>query len=310
MSYAFVFPGQGAQYVGMGRAMAEAYPAAAEIIARADEALGRPLSQLLYEGPSEELTLTWNTQPAILTVSIACLEALKGECDLSPVAVAGHSLGEYSALVAAGAMDFEDAVRTVEKRGRFMQAAVPVGVGAMYAVLGLDADKLAALCEEVSGPDGLAAVANDNCPGQVVISGSAKAVEQVAVLAKEAGAKRAVPLNVSAPFHCTLMDPAAKKLSGELGKIAFKTPTAPVVTNVDAKAHSDADGISDRLVQQVSGAVLWNDCVKTLSGMGVDKLVEIGPGKVLSGLTRRIDRSIGMNNIEDPDSLKAFVEGL
>ncbi len=310
MGYALVFPGQGSQYVGMGRAMAEAYPEAARIISRADEALGRPLSQLIYEGPSEELTLTWNTQPAILTVSVACLAALKSETDIVPLAVAGHSLGEYSALVAAGAMDFEDAVRTVEKRGRFMQDAVPVGVGAMYAILGLDAPQLAELCAQASGDEGQAAVANDNCPGQVVISGSAKVVELVAKQAKEAGARRTVPLNVSAPFHCALMDPAAKRLAEELKGVSFSAPSAPVVANIDALAHSDAEGIAVRLVRQVSGTVLWQGCIKTIVGLGVDKLVEIGPGKVLSGLTRRIDRGLGMNNIEDPDSLKAFVEGM
>ncbi len=310
MGYAFIFPGQGSQYVEMGREMAAIYPEAAAVFERANQALGRDLVKLINEGPAQELTLTWNAQPAILTVSVACLEALKARVELTPLAVAGHSLGEYSALVAAGALSFEDAVRTVEKRGRYMQDAVPVGLGKMCAVLGLGTDELERLCEEVSTEGDIVGVANDNCPGQVVVSGHAGAVGRLAQIAKANGAKRTVELNVSAPFHSALMEPAALMLSGDLAALGFKSPSVPVVANVDGKANTDVARIPALLKSQVNGAVLWQDCIRALAALGADKLVEIGPGKVLTGMTRRIDRGIESFNIENPASLDSFVGGL
>lgn len=248
MSLAFVFPGQGSQYVGMGRALAEADAAARQTLAEADEALGRPLTRLLFEGPEDELRITWNTQPAILAVSVACLRALAGRGVGAPAAAAGHSLGEYSALVAAGALGFADALRAVERRGRFMQEAVPLGVGAMAAVLGLEADQVAALCREVSRPGAVVEVANDNSPGQIVVSGHAAAVEEAGRRAKEAGAKRAVPLPVSAPFHCSLMAPAGERLAEVLAAVSFADPRFPVVANVDARVYRTAGEIAGRLV--------------------------------------------------------------
>jgi [acyl-carrier-protein] S-malonyltransferase len=294
----------------MGRALAAVSPEAEAVFRQADEALGRPLSKLIAEGPSEELTFTWNTQPAILTVSVACLAALRARVNLAPVAVAGHSLGEYTALVAAGAMDFADAVRIVEKRGRFMQEAVPLGVGTMYAVLGLDVGVLESICREVSKPGNLVAVANDNCPGQTVISGHVAAVAEAAEKAKSAGAKRAVELQVSAPFHCALMEPAAERLSKELEGVTFAAPSVPVVANVDGEPNMNPSRIALLLRRQVSSPVLWQACVRKLAGLDAKTVVEIGPGKVLSGLAKRIDSTLGVVNVEDPATLEAFVGGL
>lgn len=310
MKYGFVFPGQGSQYVGMGLELAAAFPEAAAVFKRADEVLGRSLSGLIKDGPEEELRLTWNTQPAILTTSIACLAALRARTPVAPIAFAGHSLGEYSALVAAGAMTFEDAVATVEKRGRYMQEAVPVGMGAMYAILGLETEKVEALCAEYSTGAEVVALANDNSPGQLVISGHADAAAKVAEAAKAAGAKRAVPLAVSAPFHCALMDPAAKRLAGDLAKLVFSAPLAPVVANVDAKPNSDASRIAGLLAEQVSSRVRWTESVRALKCLGAETLVEIGPGKVLCGLIKRIESDLTAANVENAASLDAFVGGL
>lgn len=310
MRYGFVFPGQGSQYVGMGLELAAAYPEAASVIRRADEVLARPLSALLKDGPEEELRLTWNTQPAILTVSIACLAALKARVDLSPMAVAGHSLGEYSALVAAGAMTFEDAVATVEKRGRYMQEAVPVGMGAMYAILGLEADKVAEICDKFSTGGKVVALANDNSPGQLVISGHADAAALAAEAAKAAGAKRAVPLPVSAPFHCPLMAPAAEKLAADLASVKFSAPSVPVVANVDAAPNTDPSRIAGLLATQVASQVRWTESVRALKTMGVDTLVEIGPGKVLCGLIKRIEADLNTANVENVTSLDGFAGGV
>jgi [acyl-carrier-protein] S-malonyltransferase len=307
MGCAFVFPGQGSQYVGMGRALARVSPAAARVFEEADAALGRGLGKLIEEGPEEELRLTWNTQPAILTASVACFRALREKSGVRPVAVGGHSLGEYSALVAAGAMDFADAVRAVEKRGRYMQEAVPVGLGAMYAVLGLDAGPLGEICGRASTSDEIVRVANDNCPGQIVISGHTTAVERAAKLALEAGAKRAVPLAVSAPFHCELMAPAAERLAGDLAGIVFRAPSAPVAANAEGKLNGDPARIPDLLRRQVCLPVLWQDCVKAMRAAGADIFVEIGPGKVLSGLVKRIDKGVATINIEDSAGLDAFL---
>lgn len=310
MRYGFVFPGQGSQYVGMGLELAAAYPEASRIVRRADEVLARPLSALLKDGPEEELRLTWNTQPAILTVSIACLAALKARVDLSPMAVAGHSLGEYSALVAAGAMTFEDAVATVEKRGRYMQEAVPVGMGAMYAILGLETDKVAEICDKFSTGGKVVALANDNSPGQLVISGHADAAALAAEAAKAAGAKRAVPLPVSAPFHCPLMAPAAEKLAADLASVKFSAPSVPVVANVDAAPNTDPSRIAGLLATQVASQVRWTESVRALKTMGVDTLVEIGPGKVLCGLIKRIEADLNTANVENVASLDGFDGGV
>lgn len=306
MNHAFIFPGQGSQYVGMGQELLAEVKEAADVFARADEALGRPLTKLIAEGPESDLTLTWNTQPAILTVSVACLAALKARTGLVPLAVAGHSLGEYAALVAAGVLTFEDAVVTVEKRGRYMQEAVPVGVGAMYAILGLEAEAVEKICAQVSAGGRVVTLANDNCPGQLVISGHADAAEAAAKLMKEAGAKRAVMLNVSAPFHSPLMTPAAEKLRLDLAKITFSGPTCPVVCNVDAKAHTNPADFADLLARQVASQVRWTECVRTLKGLGATTLLEIGPGKVLTGMVKRIEKELEAANIENLAGLTAL----
>lgn len=305
MSVAFVFPGQGSQYVGMGRALAEAFPVARETLAEADEALGRSLTGLLFEGPEEELRLTWNTQPAILATSVACLRVLEQETGLRAAASAGHSLGEYSALVAAGALGYADALRVVERRGRFMQEAVPVGTGAMAAVLGLEAEQVRDLCAQVSRAGSVVEMANDNSPGQAVISGHVAAVEEASRKAKEAGAKRTVPLPVSAPFHCSLMAPAGARLAGVLAEVEVAAPRYPVVANVDAQPHGGAAQVRERLVQQVSRPVRWQDCVRALGTAGATVVVEVGPGKVLAGLIRRILPDAAVGGVEDPKTLDA-----
>ncbi len=307
MSTAYLFPGQGSQYVGMGRALAEVSAAAREVFRQADEALGRPLSELIFEGPEEALRLTENTQPAILTASVACLRALEEAGAPPPAAAAGHSLGEYSALVAAGVLSLPDAVRLVEKRGRYMQEAVPVGQGTMAAVLGLELAGVEEICRGIHRPDHVVEVANDNCPGQVVISGHAAAVAEACDAAKRAGAKRAVELAVSAPFHCSLMEPAGRRLEAELRGVQVRPPRFPVVANVDAQPYRSADEVVPRLVAQVSSRVRWQECVRALRALGVERFVEVGPGKVLSGLVRRIDRGAAVANVENPETLKAFL---
>ena len=299
---AFLFPGQGSQQVGMGRDLADNFPAASQVFEEADTALGFALSGLCFNGPAEQLQLTENTQPAILTVSIAALRALEADGFPRPDFVAGHSLGEYSALVAAGSLSLTDAVRTVRARGRFMQEAVPVGAGAMAAILGVGLDVVITACEEAAQGQ-VCSAANINSQSQVVIAGDAGAVDRAIELLQERGAKRAMRLKVSAPFHCALMLPAQERLAVELKGITFRNLTTPIVTNVDAKAISSGDEARDALVRQVSQPVRWLDSVEFLMSQGVQSLIEIGPGRVLSGLARQIDRSLRCVNVEDKASL-------
>ncbi|WP_276352541.1 ACP S-malonyltransferase [Cohnella caldifontis] len=288
---AFVFPGQGAQAVGMGKDAYETSPAAKEIFDRADAALGFPLSKTIFEGPEEELRQTALTQPALLTTSVALWEVYKAQ-GVKPDYVAGHSLGEYSALVAAGVLGFEDAVRLVRARGLFMEQAVPGGQGAMAAVLGAEREPLEALCRDVSANAGLVELANVNCPGQIVVSGTAAGVAAVGERGKEAGAKRVIPLEVSGPFHSSLMQPAADRLSGELAKAEFRDAEVPVVANVHAQPVTDGAAIRELLVKQVVSPVLWEETVRYLVGQSVDTFVEIGSGTVLAGLIRKIDKTV------------------
>jgi [acyl-carrier-protein] S-malonyltransferase len=305
---ALLFPGQGSQEVGMGRDLAAASPAARAVFEAADAALSYPLSRLCFEGPEEELVRTENQQPAILTTSIAMLRALEERFRPTPAFVAGHSLGEYSALVAAGALEFEDAVRLVHARGRFMQEAVPEGRGAMAAVLGSTPEQVAAACAAASAELGrVVAPANYNGPAQTVISGDASAVELACTKARQAGARRTVPLEVSAPFHCPLMAPAAAKLELELGRVRFKAPSAPVVTNVEAAPCADADRYAGLLARQVTEPVRFTEMVQRMAGDGVTRVLEIGPGRVLTGLVARIERGLTRANLDGAAALDEAV---
>jgi [acyl-carrier-protein] S-malonyltransferase len=301
---AFLFPGQGSQTVGMGRDLAEKFPVAKALFEEADDALGYSLSTLCFDGPEEQLKQTEYTQPAILTVSVAAARVL-AEHGIKASFAAGHSLGEYSAHVAAGTFSFADAVRTVRSRGQFMQHAVPAGKGGMAAILGLDAARIADLCQQASDElNSIVAPANMNAPEQTVISGDAAAVARASELCKEAGAKRAVTLAVSAPFHCKLMEPAAEKLASELERVIFNDPTIPVASNVDARFVSRSTEVRDCLIRQVTGAVRWTECIALLKEAGATTFIEVGPGKVLSGLMRQIDRAQPMLNVEDAASLE------
>jgi [acyl-carrier-protein] S-malonyltransferase len=291
----------------MGKDLAENFPAARQVFEEADTALGFALSKLCFEGPAEELQLTENTQPAILTTSIAALRALEAEGCPQPDFVAGHSLGEYSALVAARSLSLEDAVRTVRARGRYMQEAVPVGVGAMAAILGADLNLVRTVCAEVAQGQ-VCSPANINTPGQVVIAGDTAAIDRAIELLKERGARRTMKLNVSAPFHCALMQPAQDRLAVDLNGIAFANLATVIVTNVDAKAVNLGDEARAALVRQVSQPVRWLESVEFLISQGVQSLIEIGPGKVLSGLVRQIDRNLRCSNVEDKASLGATLE--
>jgi [acyl-carrier-protein] S-malonyltransferase len=310
MSLAFIFPGQGSQAPGMGRGLAEKYPAAREVFEEADDALGFALSRLCFEGPAEELQLTENTQPAILAASVAALRAAEAEGLPRPDFVAGHSLGEYSALVAAGALSLRDAVRTVRKRGRYMQEAVPVGAGAMAAILGADLETVEAVCSEARQGGEVCSPANVNSPGQVVIAGSAAAVGRAIPLLKARGAKRAVPLKVSAPFHCALMLPAQSRLAADLEQVEFKDLSVPLVSNVDARVVRTGAEARDSLVRQVSSPVRWRESVELLAREGEGVFVEVGPGKVLCGLVRQTAPQARCLNVEDSASLEATLAAL
>ncbi len=313
MERAFVFPGQGSQAVGMGRELSAAFPVAREVFEEVDDALSQSLSRLMFEGPDETLTLTENAQPALMTVSLAVVRVLEseGQVSLAEVggAVAGHSLGEYSALAAAGTLSLADAARLLKRRGQAMQEAVPVGEGAMAAVLGLSLEDAEALAKEAADGD-VCVVANDNAPGQVVLSGDAAAIERATTLAPEKGAKRCIPLSVSAPFHCPLMAPAAEVMEEALAKVAFAPPALPVVTNVTAAQESDPTRLRALLVEQVTGRVRWRESVEAMRGDGVELLVELGAGKVLSGLARRIDRDLKASALGSPEDIDAFLKTL
>ena len=305
---AFLFPGQGAQKVGMGRSLAEAFPICRDTLAEADAALGEPLSALCFEGPDETLMLTENTQPAILAIStaVARLAVSRG---IEPAFAAGHSLGEYSAHVAAGTLSFADALRTVKRRGRYMQEAVPVGAGAMAAILGLDAEGVAKACAAAAEGQ-VVSPANLNAPGQIVIAGHTQAVARAGERAKALGARRAIPLAVSAPFHCALMKPAEDRLAPELRGLASHDPAIPVVANVDASPKRTAAASIEALVRQVSAPVRWEDVVRRLIADGATIFVELGPGSVLAGLVKKIDRAASVFSIEDEAGLDAALAGI
>jgi [acyl-carrier-protein] S-malonyltransferase len=299
---AFIFPGQGSQHVGMGKEFYDQLRVAKEVFEEADDTLRFSISALCFHGPEEELKLTENTQPAILTTSVAALKVLQSEKGIDPQFAAGHSVGEYSALVASGALTFAEAVQTVRLRGRFMQEAVPVGVGAMAAVLGMEREDVERLCEEVAAGE-VVSPANFNCPGQIVIAGHSEAVQRAIEKVKASG-KKALLLPVSAPFHSPLMKPAATRLEKALEGIAVRDLKLPVVTNVEAEVNTSAERVKSLLVAQVSSPVRWEESMRRMIRDGIEQVLEIGPGKVLSGLMKRIDSSVGTGNVEDIQSLK------
>ncbi|MBT5373449.1 MAG: ACP S-malonyltransferase [Rhodospirillaceae bacterium] len=311
MTRAFVFPGQGSQAVGMGRDLADAFSVAREVFEEVDDALGENLSRLMFEGPEDELTLTENAQPALMAVSMAVIRVLErqGGLDIGQgcAFVAGHSLGEYSALAATSTFTLSDAAKVLKARGRAMQAAVPVGVGAMAAVLGLDIEAAAEIAEAAAQGE-VCAPANDNAPGQVVISGDKAAVERAIALAADKGAKRSILLPVSAPFHCALMQPAAEAMAGVLADIQLQAPSVPLVANVTASAVTEPDEIRDLLVKQVTGMVRWREGVLYMKENGVEELIELGAGKVLTGLARRIDRDLKARALGAPADIDEFMK--
>lgn len=306
---ALLFPGQGSQYVGMGKDLLSEFPSARMVFEEASDILREDLMELCLEGPEETLTLTFNAQPAILTLSVAILRVIRQELELEEVCGAGHSLGEYSALVAAGSLDFQHAVMAVRKRGEFMQEAVPEGHGAMAAILGMEASEVDGLCRELAGTEVVVA-ANYNGPGQVVISGHKSAVERVCTEAKKRGAKKAVPLQVSAPFHSPLLAPAGERLKEVLKSIPFRDPVFPVISNVDAAPYPGKDSIVDILARQVSSPVRWEESMRMLPSMGVELAVELGPKKVLVGLLKRIVPEIPALQVEDKEGLRALEAAL
>jgi len=302
---AFIFPGQGSQSPGMGKELAENFKIAGETFAEADDTLGFKLSRICFQGPEDELKLTANTQPAILTVSIAALRVVQAETPLTAAYLAGHSLGEYSALVAAGALGFADALRTVRARGTYMQEAVPVGVGAMAAILGVEPEILAEICQEAAQGE-VVTPANFNSPGQIVIAGHAGAVARAIEIAKNRGYRKSMILPVSAPFHCSLMAPAGERLAETLEGVPIAPLEIPVVTNVEARPNKNEERVKELLVRQVSAAVLWEASVLHMVELGVERFIEIGPGKVLSGLVKRIAKGANACNVEDIATFKAL----
>jgi len=304
---AFIFPGQGSQSVGMGQEFVENSADSKAFYNRADQSLGFDLSKLMLEGPAEELTLTYHAQPALLTTGVMVAERLQA-AGITPNFAAGHSLGEYGALVIAGVLSFEDAVAVVHKRGLYMNEAVPAGQGAMAAILGLELEALHEVTEKISKAGNLVQVANVNCPGQIVISGTKEGVEKASVAAKEAGAKRAIPLVVSGPFHSELMRPSSDKLAATLAAISLSDPQIPVIGNVMAKELADVSAIQQELIEQVYSAVQWEASVREMIAQGVDVFIECGPGKVLSGLVKKIDRSVATYCVYDEASLEAVIE--
>ena len=312
-TYAFAFPGQGSQAVGMGLALAEAFPCARHLFEEVDDALSQKLSRLMAEGPEDELTLTENAQPALMAVSMAVLRVLEeeGGLDIAKAAarVAGHSLGEYSALCAARAFTLGDAARLLKLRGQAMQRAVPAGEGAMAALIGVGLDVAADIAEEAAGDD-VCEPANDNGPDQVVISGSKAAIDRAVEIAPRHGARRAIPLQISAPFHCSLLAPAAREMEAALAEIVVSRPVVPLIANVTAERVEEPDIIRGLLVEQVTGMVRWRECVLAMKAQGAETIVEIGAGKVLSGLTRRIDRDLESVSVGDPEGVEAFLARL
>ncbi|WP_088105059.1 ACP S-malonyltransferase [Halalkalibacter urbisdiaboli] len=306
---AFIFPGQGSQAVGMGKTLIEEEPVCEDIFKRADEKLGYSLTDIMLNGPEEALRRTEHTQPALVTMSVAVLQLLK-EKGIEADYVAGHSLGEYSALTAANSLSFEDAVFAVRNRGLFMEEAVPFGEGAMAAVLGLERDVLEKVCKQVQNAGEVAELANLNCPGQIVISGSAEGVKQASEQAKEAGAKRVIPLQVSGPFHSSLMKPAAEKLHSILDTLTIQDASVPVIANVTAGEVVQQEEIRKRLVEQVYSPVLWEDSVKKLLDLGVDTFIEVGSGNVLTGLVKKVNRRVRAFAVNDRESLMKVVEQL
>lgn len=302
---AFVFPGQGAQSVGMGRDLFEVCPESQKVFEQADHVLPFRLTDIIFNGPESELKQTYHTQPALLTTSIAILAKFR-KWGLEPDYCAGHSLGEYSALVSANALTFEDAVRLVHLRGSYMNEAVPEGKGSMAAVLGADRDRLHALCEEITQNGQLVELANINCPGQIVVSGSSKGVSQLIERMKEAGAKRAIPLEVSGPFHSSLMKPAADQLAQAMKDVKINAAQVPIISNVTARPVQDPESIGRLLVEQVDSPVLWEDSIRWMINDGVDRFIEIGPGKVLSGIIRKIDRKVKVYAVYDLNTIESF----
>lgn len=305
---AFIFPGQGAQQVGMGKELAENFTVAEEVFTKSTQALGLDMKAMIFDGDEETLKITENTQPAILTTSVACLEVLK-EKGIKPDVVAGLSLGEYTAHVAAGSMSFEDAVKLVRKRGKYMQEAVPVGMGTMAAIIGLEQQDVIECCEQAKDA-GVVEPANFNCPGQIVIAGEIAAVEKACEIANEKGARRAMVLPVSAPFHCSMLKPAGDKLAAELENVEIKDLQLPLIANVNAEYVKDKSEIKELLIKQVSSSVRWEDTIRKMVDDGVDTFIEVGPGKVLSGFVKKIDRKLNVLNVEDLASLEKTLKSL
>lgn len=305
---AFIFPGQGSQHVGMGRDLYEKYGVAREVIDSAGRVLGIDMAGLCFSGPGDELKRTVNAQPAILTISVAILAVLR-EKGIGPAVAAGHSLGEYSALVAAGSLDFEDALRLVRLRGQFMQEAVPLGEGGMMAVLGMDAAAVLQVCALVSDEGGMVEAVNFNCPGQLVIAGDSRSLDRASELLKQKGGRKCLPLSVSAPFHSSLMRPAGERLADSLAGVRVKDPEIPVLSNVTADYHGGVDNIKDLLVRQVYSPVRWEECVQLIIRDGFGPFVEVGPGRVLSGLVGKINKDVEIFNVEDGESLETVLAG-